>query len=61
MQSSGYIEDEVEDVELQDLQGIQGLRALRITVSPNEGKAKDPEVPANVESAIREMSQDLID
>jgi hypothetical protein len=34
LQSRGYFEPEIEDVELEDLQGILGLRALRVDVAP---------------------------
>lgn len=33
LQASGYLIDELEDVELEDLQGMQGLKALRVTVN----------------------------
>ncbi|WP_018479734.1 GAF domain-containing protein [Pontibacter roseus] len=33
LQAEGYIEDEVEDVELEEMQGVQGLRALRISIN----------------------------
>ncbi|NEM98131.1 GAF domain-containing protein [Pontibacter burrus] len=36
LQSEGYIEKEVEMLEVDDLQGVQGLRAIRITVSFKE-------------------------
>lgn len=32
LKNKGYIEDNIEELDLEDLQGIQGLRALRITV-----------------------------
>lgn len=35
LQSNGFLEKEVEELELEDLQGVYGLKALRVTVSPN--------------------------
>ncbi len=61
LQNGGYIDDEVEDVELQDLQGVQGLRALRITVPTDKVRKTETIVPESVEKAIREMSQNALD
>lgn len=33
LQAEGYIEDNVEELEVDELQGVQGLKALRVTVS----------------------------
>jgi len=33
LQASGYLHEQVEDVELEDLQGVHGLKALRVTVN----------------------------
>jgi hypothetical protein len=61
LQSRGYIEDEVNDVELKDMQGVQGLRALRVTVNMNKNKKQEERVPESVEQAIREMSQNALE
>ena len=48
LQASGYLEPEVEDLELEDLQGVHGLRALRVSInmkkreSNGNGAALDP-------------------
>jgi hypothetical protein len=34
LQAAGYLEQEVEELELEDLQGVRGLAALRVTVAP---------------------------
>ncbi|MBD1396887.1 GAF domain-containing protein [Pontibacter sp. JH31] len=36
LQAEGYVEREVEDLELEEMQGVQGLRALRITINFQE-------------------------
>ncbi|WP_299702566.1 GAF domain-containing protein [uncultured Pontibacter sp.] len=36
LQAEGYVESEVEDLELEELQGVQGLKALRISVNFQE-------------------------
>ncbi|MDX5418445.1 MAG: GAF domain-containing protein [Hymenobacteraceae bacterium] len=36
LQAEGYIEEEVEDLELEEMQGVQGLRALRININFQE-------------------------
>ncbi len=33
LQASGYLHEQIEDVELEDLQGVHGLKALRVTVN----------------------------
>ncbi len=33
LQAAGYLEGDVEDIELEDLQGVHGLRALRVKIS----------------------------
>lgn len=36
LQSEGYIEEEIEYLEVEELQGVQGLKALRVTVNLRE-------------------------
>ncbi|TPE43534.1 GAF domain-containing protein [Pontibacter mangrovi] len=36
LRSEGYIQDEVEHLDVEDLQGVQGLKALRVTVNLKE-------------------------
>lgn len=43
LQSCGFLEPMVEEIELEDLQGIQGLKALRITVKTNKTARKSHE------------------
>ena len=42
LQASGYLTQEVEDLELEDLQGVHGLRALRVTIDLQEREKKAP-------------------
>ena len=35
LQASGYLKDEIEDLELEDLQGVYGLKALRVHIADN--------------------------
>lgn len=39
LQASGYLEPEIEELELDDLQGVHGLRALRVSVNLKKGRA----------------------
>ena len=36
----GYLEEEIEELEIEDLQGVSGLRALRVTVAPTSPDVK---------------------
>ncbi|AKD02038.1 GAF domain-containing protein [Pontibacter korlensis] len=36
LQAEGYIQDEIEHLEVEDLQGVQGLKAIRVTVNLKE-------------------------
>ena len=57
LQASGYLTDELEDVDLEDLQGIQGLKALRVTVDM-KGVAQEPTVASEeVAEAVQSMAQ----
>lgn len=40
LQASGYLEPEIEDLELEDLQGVHGLRALRVTINLKQSEAE---------------------
>ena len=35
LQASGYLKEEIEDLELEDLQGVYGLKALRVHIADN--------------------------
>jgi hypothetical protein len=54
----GYLEGDIEELEIEDLQGVSGLRALRVTVAPTspdvkievtpEGEMRPVKAPAQV-------------
>jgi hypothetical protein len=50
LRASGYLTEDVEDVELEDFQGVQGLKALRVTVAMPPAAPDMCAVPAAVES-----------
>jgi hypothetical protein len=54
LQSKGYLEDGIEDLEIKDLQGVYGLRALRVGVnlSPKELIRE-----INIQSVIKELEK----
>lgn len=54
LQGKGYLEGEIEDVELEKLQGVQGLRALRVTVKMPE-KQTAASRQTQEEAALGEM------
>jgi hypothetical protein len=58
LRASGYIEGEVEDVELEDLQGVYGLRALRTAVQMNRSETEDAMDAEAIERAIRAIVTD---
>ncbi len=41
LQHKGYLEKEVQDVDLEPMQGVEGLKALRVTVKPGKEAATD--------------------
>jgi hypothetical protein len=57
MQSKGYLEKEIEELELEDLQGVYGLKALRVGVNLNSNIFKGRLSKEDVEDAIKELSQ----
>jgi hypothetical protein len=56
MQSKGYLEKEIEELELEDLQGVYGLKALRVGVNLNSNIFKGRLSKEDVEDAIKELS-----
>lgn len=61
LQSSGYLNDEVEEFELEDLQGVHGLRALRVTVNFHASFLKPPKQKmAETDSAIKQMAEVMV-
>jgi hypothetical protein len=57
MQAKGYLEKELEELELEDLQGVYGLKALRVGVNLNSNIFKGRLSKEDVEDAIKELSQ----
>jgi hypothetical protein len=61
LQTKGFLEGEIEALDLEDVQGIQGLKALRVHVKMEDGDAHGPTdekladvVQAMVHSALKE-------
>jgi hypothetical protein len=55
LQASGYLKDELENLDLQDLQGAQGLKALRVAVETQMPQVNDYVAPEVVKQAVRAM------
>jgi len=55
LHASGYLTDEVEDLDLEDLQGVHGLKALRVTVDTRASATEEQIAPEEVEEAVRAM------
>jgi hypothetical protein len=55
LQASGYLTDELEDLDLQDLQGAHGLKALRVTVAPLMSSVDDYVEPEVVKEVVRAL------
>lgn len=55
LQTSGYLKDELENLELQDLQGVYGLKALRVAVNTEGPAMEDHVAPEVVREAVRAM------
>jgi hypothetical protein len=53
LQASGYLQDQIEDVELEDLQGAQGLKALRVTVNLQAASVQEQTLPEIVGAAVQ--------
>ena len=57
LQTTGYLKDEIERLELQELQGVSGLKALRVAVDNEAAVVKKHVSPEVLAEAIRPMSQ----
>jgi hypothetical protein len=55
LQASGYLTDEIENVDLEDLQGVHGLKALRVAVDTQAAVMEQHVAPEVVEEAVRAM------
>jgi GAF domain-containing protein len=60
LQANGYLQDQIEDVELEDLQGAQGLKALRVTVNLQATPAQDQALPEVVSAAVQAMPKNEV-
>ena len=61
LQASGYLEPEIEDLELEDLQGVHGLRALRVTINMRKGSVEgNGSGPEGVEEGIRAVQNQAV-
>lgn len=56
LRSAGFVQGEIEELELEDLQGVFGLRALRIDLAPAPAAAEEPQVEESVEAVARRLS-----
>ena len=50
LQATGYLEDQLEELELGDMQGVHGLKALRVTVKDRQTMASD--TPTTLDEVI---------
>ena len=57
LRATGYLQDEVEDLELEDLQGAQGLKAMRVTVDLSAARDRSQALPEVVTTAVHEISR----
>ena len=55
LKDAGYLQDQIEDLELEDLQGAQGLKALRVTVNLQATPAQEQPLPEMVSTAIKAL------
>ena len=53
LRSAGFVQGEIEELELEDLQGVFGLRALRIDLAPAPTAAQEPPLEESIESVVR--------
>lgn len=51
MRSKGYLEGEIEELDLEPMQGVHGLRALRVTISEEPPDAAEHIEPLGIEEA----------
>lgn len=55
LQRAGYLEDEIEELEVEDLQGVKGLRAMRVAIRLGD-RARTIEIaPEVIEEVVRAM------
>jgi hypothetical protein len=57
LQARGFLDGQVESLELQDLQGVQGLRALRVKVNTQSDAGDAAALLERIEGAVKEMVQ----
>ena len=50
LRSAGFVEGDIEELELEDLQGVFGLKALRVRVASVQGLTEEPSLPEEIES-----------
>lgn len=55
LSSIGYLDKNVEELELEELQGVSGLKALRVGIIQT-GKNEVPEVPVEFEKKIKKLT-----
>jgi GAF domain-containing protein len=56
LRASGYLDDEVESLDLEDLQGVHGLKALRVPVKTQAPEVQEGVVPEEIDRAVRSMA-----
>jgi hypothetical protein len=56
LHASGYLTNEVEDLELEELQGIQGLKALRVTANLQTPKLERSPELEEMEDIVKKMA-----
>jgi len=59
LQETGYLKDEVEEVELADLQGMVGLKALRVAVNLDDHTGRDEPKRAQMDTSRLIGTQEL--
>lgn len=57
LQSKGYLEKEVEELELENLQGVYGLKALRVAVNTKSDILKGGLFKDDINRAVKEFSE----
>lgn len=55
LQSKGYLEKEIERLELEDLQGVYGLKALRVQVNTNAHIFEQSLINSELNNAVKEI------
>lgn len=55
LQASGYIEPEIEELELEDLQGVHGLRALRVKIAVKNEKLNGNGIVEHAEAILHPL------